>query len=124
MSSVLFWVYLVNAILLILHEMDSAYWKEWDLFGLPGSIGTFLTIHVPLYAALFLGLVFLALGAAAGPWISLVAALGGGCAFGIHTMFLRRGRPEFSTRPSRVILYALLVGSALQAVLTLERLLG
>jgi hypothetical protein len=26
---ILFWIYLINAILLINHEIDSAYWKEW-----------------------------------------------------------------------------------------------
>jgi hypothetical protein len=29
-SKILFWLYLVNAILLINHEIDSAFWKEWD----------------------------------------------------------------------------------------------
>ncbi|MHA1463081.1 MAG: DUF6713 family protein, partial [Candidatus Heimdallarchaeota archaeon] len=28
----MFWLYMVNAVLLILHEIDSAYWKEWELF--------------------------------------------------------------------------------------------
>jgi len=26
----LLWLYLANAVLLITHEIDSAYWKEWD----------------------------------------------------------------------------------------------
>lgn len=30
--SLLFWIYLVNAVLLINHEIDSAYWQEWKLF--------------------------------------------------------------------------------------------
>jgi hypothetical protein len=120
MRSLLFWVYLFNAVLLILHEMDSAYWREWEIFKLPGSIGFFLLIHVPVLAALLLGSVFLAIGASAGLWISLAAAAGGAIAFAIHTAFLRKGRPEFSTRPSRAILYTLLAGSVLQAGLTLR----
>jgi hypothetical protein len=32
MADLLFWLYLVNSVLLINHEIDSAYWKEWDLF--------------------------------------------------------------------------------------------
>lgn len=122
MHAPLFWIYLLNAVLLILHEMDSAYWKEWELFRLPGRIGFFLAVHVPILAALLLGLVFLALDQKAGLWISLVAAAGGLAAFGIHTVFLRKGRPEFSTRPSRAILYGLLAGSALQAVLAAGKL--
>jgi len=33
----LFWIYLTNSVLLINQEIDSAYWKEWKLFGLPGG---------------------------------------------------------------------------------------
>jgi len=32
----MFWLYMVNAVLLILHEIDSAYWKEWELFKMRG----------------------------------------------------------------------------------------
>jgi hypothetical protein len=42
MFELLLWLYLVNAVLLINHEIDSAYWKEWELFKLPGSISGFL----------------------------------------------------------------------------------
>ena len=29
--------YFVNSVLLIVHEIDSAYWEEWNLFRLPGG---------------------------------------------------------------------------------------
>ena len=32
MADLLLWLYLANSVLLINHEIDSAYWKEWDLF--------------------------------------------------------------------------------------------
>ena len=48
MNDLLLWLYLVNAVLLINHEIDSAYWKEWQLFKLPGDITGFLLIHFPL----------------------------------------------------------------------------
>ena len=44
----LLWLYLTNAVLLINHEIDSAYWKEWELFRLPGGIAGFLLLHSPL----------------------------------------------------------------------------
>jgi len=49
---ILFWLYLVNAILLINHEIDSAFWKEWELFKLPGGIGGFLILHFPIRTGL------------------------------------------------------------------------
>lgn len=48
MSELLFWLYLTNSVLLIVHEMDSVYWKEWDLFGLGGGVSGFLVLHFPL----------------------------------------------------------------------------
>jgi hypothetical protein len=38
------WAYLTNATLLCVHEIDSAYWHEWSLFGIPGGIQLFLTL--------------------------------------------------------------------------------
>lgn len=35
----------MNAALLVTHEIDAAYWKEWELFGLPGTEGGFLVLH-------------------------------------------------------------------------------
>jgi hypothetical protein len=40
--------YLVNATLLINHEIDSAYWREWELFHLPGAVTDFILIHLPV----------------------------------------------------------------------------
>jgi hypothetical protein len=115
---IVFWLYLVNTILLILHEMDSAYWKEWDLFRLPGGIGGFLLIHFPLYLAGLYGLVLASQGASAGLILSLVVGAAGIFAFGIHTFFLRKGRPEFNTQISKAILGLLLIVSIAQIAAT------
>jgi len=32
------WLYLVNTVLLTVHEIDSAYWHEWRLLRLPGRV--------------------------------------------------------------------------------------
>jgi hypothetical protein len=116
---IVFWIYLVNCVLLILHEMDSAYWKEWDLFRLPGGIGGFLLIHFPLYLAGLYGLVLLSQGASAGLILSLVLGAAGIFAFCIHTYFLRQGRPEFNTRVSKGILGLLLFVSTAQIATTM-----
>jgi hypothetical protein len=115
---IVFWLYLVNTVLLILHEMDSAYWKEWDLFRLPGGIGGFLLIHFPLYLAGLYGLVLVSQGASAGLILSLIIGAAGIFAFGIHTFFLRKGRPEFNTQISKGILGLLLIVSIAQIAAT------
>ncbi len=41
MENVLVWLYLGNILMLIVHEIDSAYWEEWKLFRLPGGESVF-----------------------------------------------------------------------------------
>jgi hypothetical protein len=44
-----------NAVLLITHEIDSAYWHEWELFRLPGGIQLFLMLHILLIGVVLWG---------------------------------------------------------------------
>jgi hypothetical protein len=123
MGEFLFWVYLINAVLLINHEIDSAYWKEWDLFRIPGGITGFLIIHFPALFLVLCGLVLVYQGTMAGLIISLILGLSGVFAFTIHTYFIRRGREEFATPISRFILFATLFLSLIQLFITLYLLI-
>jgi hypothetical protein len=120
MSDFLFWLYFCNAVLLIIHEIDSAYWKEWELFHLPGGITGFLLLHFPLLAVILYGLIEVRQESRAGLIFSLVLSLGGIFAFAIHTYFIRKGRPEFKTPMSLGILIAILVLSVVQSIVTLR----
>ena len=119
MAGTLFWIYLINSVLLINHEIDSAYWKEWKLFSLPGGITGFLIVHFPLLFLVLYGLVLVYQGTFTGLILSLILSLGGLFAFFIHTYFLRQGRHEFIAPISRFILIATLVVSLVQAAGTL-----
>jgi hypothetical protein len=119
-----FWLYLTNTVLLILHEMDSAYWKEWDLFGLPGGITGFLLLHVPLYPVGLYGLVLVSQGSRTGLILSLVVGAAGILAFCLHAWFLRRGRKEFDTPASKGLLILLLLVSLAQTAATLAAILS
>lgn len=119
MADILFWLYLSNSVLLINHEIDSAYWKEWELFKLPGGITGFLLIHFPLLFIVLYGLVLVSLQSFSGLIFSLILCLGGIFAFSIHTYFLRKGRKEFDKPISRIILLALLTVSIIQLIVTI-----
>jgi hypothetical protein len=123
-SKILFWLYLTNAILLITHEIDSAFWKEWELFKLPGGIGGFLIMHFPLLFLILYGLVLVSQQSFLGLIISLILSAGGIFAFCIHTAFIRRGRHEFNTPISRFILTLMLGVSTIQAAVTIYILVG
>lgn len=117
MNSPVFWLYLTNLTLLILHEMDSTYWKEWDLFHLPGGQPGFLLMHLPLWPLALYGAIQVWSGTPAGTIYAGVVAATGLIGFGLHTYFLRTGHPEFDTPISKVILWAMLLTSMAQFVL-------
>ncbi len=122
MYEVLFWVYLLNAVLLINHEIDSAYWKEWELFRLSGGITLFLLLHFPMLFLILYGLVLVDRRSPAGLAISLVLSAGGLLAFLIHMYFLKKGRDEFRLPISLFILYATMAVSVVQASLAIRLL--
>ena len=118
MEGVLFWLYLVNALVLIVHEIDSAYWQEWDLFHLAGGETGFLLLHLPLLLPVLYGLVLVDRDAFAGLILSFLLCGGGLFAFSIHTFFIRRGHPEFKTPVSQGILWATMLLSLAQLGVT------
>jgi hypothetical protein len=123
MTEILSWIYLINSVLLINHEIDSAYWKEWNLFKLPGDITGFLIVHFPVLFLVLYGLVSVFQHSFAGLIFSLVLSFGGIFAFTIHTYFIKRGRHEFKTPVSLFILIATLIVSLAQAAITIYLLI-
>jgi hypothetical protein len=120
MADFLFWLYLLNSVLLINHEIDSAYWKEWELFKLPGGITGFLLLHFPLLFVVLYGLAMVAGRSFAGLVFSIILILGGIFAFVIHTYFLKKGRNEFNTGVSKFILWSTLFVSSVQLTVTIS----
>jgi hypothetical protein len=119
MADLQLWLYLANSVLLINHEIDSAYWKEWELFKLPGGITVFLLLHFPLLLFILWGLTLISRQSPSGNIFSLILSLGGIFAFAIHTYFLRKGRKEFNQSISKCILLAILLVSMIQLAVTL-----
>ena len=119
MADVLLWLYLCNSVLLINHEIDSAYWKEWELFKLPGGISGFLLLHFPLLVFVLYGLVLVSRQSPVGLVFSFILCLGGIFAFSIHSYFLKKGRNEFNKPISKFILFAVLILSIIQLSVTI-----
>jgi len=123
MFEILFWLYLINATLLIVHEIDSAYWKEWKLFKLPGGVNGFLIIHIPIVMIVLYGLILVYRQLLAGLILSLVLSLSGIFAFCIHRYFIRKGYQEFATWISQVILTSTFIISLVQLALSIYLLI-
>lgn len=118
MTDVLLWIYLINATLIITHEIDSAYWKEWELFKLPGKINFFLILHIFLVFIILLGIVLLLNNLLWGLILSLILSLAGIFAFSIHRWFISKGHSEFKTTVSQSILVTTLIISLIQLFFT------
>jgi Family of unknown function (DUF6713) len=118
MWDALFWIYLANATFLLVHEMDSAYWKEWELFRLPGGPGFFMVLHLPIVFLVLWGVKQIVLQQNAGAVISLVLGASGLIGFGLHTFFIRTGHPEFKTPVSLALIGGMLITSLAQLVVS------
>jgi hypothetical protein len=110
-------LYLLNLALLITHEIDSAYWKEWNLFGLPGDIQGFLVINFLLIIAALVGFRKVIFRSRGGHYCALTVAGIGIFAFFIHTYFFITGHKEFTLPASIVTLIIILFVSLFQGSL-------
>jgi len=119
-TRLLLWLYLLNAAVLITHEIDSAYWHEWELFGIPGGIQVFLFINLLLVMVILYGHQALATNRASGFVLSWMLVAGGLFAFIIHSYFLLQGGEAFKAPASLALLAATLVLSLLQAAVLLR----
>jgi hypothetical protein len=109
-------LYLLNLALLATHEIDSAYWHEWELFRLPGGIQFFLVLNFLLLLAFLFGLVQVVQRARYARAFSYLLAGAGLFAFTVHTAFLLLDYPQFRSPASVGLLAAILVVSIAQIV--------
>jgi hypothetical protein len=119
LQTVLFWLYFTNLIFLIIHEIESAYWTEWNLFSLPIGLTGFLLAHIPLLVIFLFGLIEMYKQTTWGIICSLLLSASGILAYFIHNHFINKGRKEFTLLISKVILSLTLFFSTMQLVLTL-----
>jgi len=115
-KSMLSWLYLVNAAILITHQIDAAYWHEWDLFGMPGGIQLNLLLNIPLVMLMLFGQQCLTQGRTAGIVFSWLLVAGGVIAAGIHSYFLLQGDDAFRLPVSLGLLATTFLLSLTQAI--------
>ncbi len=104
-------LYILTVTLLLAHQIDSAYWREWRLFGIPGGIQVFVLRNVVLILPFLVGLARVVKGTRGGALFALVLSAVGVATFLIHVGFALYGHPEFATPVSWLILSAALLSS-------------
>jgi hypothetical protein len=111
--------YLLNATLLILHEIESAYREEWKILKLPGGISGFLIMHVPVLGLVFWGLIEVVKGSTTGGMISVLIGTGGLAPFLVHKIFVRRPG-YFDGFLSNVLIYSNIVSGLICLTLAIR----
>lgn len=116
---VLYWL---NLALLLTHQVDSAFWREWELFHIPGGNQLNLVLNLLLLLVGIAGFGLLVDRRQAGLYLSFLVAFAGLFAFTIHSWFLLRGDHRFRQPVSVALLGAALPVSLLQAGVSLAQL--
>jgi len=103
--------YLITVTLLILHQMDAAYWQEWEMFFLPGGIQGYLLFNLLVIPLVLLGYRSVVLNADnASRWAYSCGVLGV-LTFCIHGVFFLLGFEQFGLPFSLLILVGCLLSS-------------
>ena len=106
-------VYILNATLLLLHEIESAYEKEWEILKLPGRITGFLIMHMPIILLFFYGVIEIEKGSMTGLIIGVITGISGLLPFIVHKVIVKRA-DHFNLFISDFIIYFnILTGIAL-----------
>jgi hypothetical protein len=117
MSPLLRRLYLINAAVLLVHQMDAAYWHEWELFRMPGGLALYLALNLPIALAMLAGYGAVAAGRASAVAYAWVVAGSGLFAAGFHAWHLAGGDPAFQAPVSLALLADTAVLSLAQAAL-------
>ena len=102
----LHWLFLANATTLITHQIDAAFWHEWELFHLPGGNQLNLGLNIPIIALVLYAHHRVVVDIHTGMFFyKLLAALGFlTCA--IHVAFMAVGSESFVQPMSIALLVA------------------
>jgi hypothetical protein len=108
-------LYLANAAVLLVHQMDAAYWHEWTLFHLPGGLACYLVLNLPIALAILVGYGAVATRRPSAAGYSWLLAACGLFAAGFHALHLWSGDPAFRAPVSLALLVDTALLSSLQA---------
>ena len=97
-------LYTANATLLLLHEIESAFEKEWEILNLPGKITGFLILHIPLILLLFYGLLEIEKHTQIGLVLGVISGIGGIIPFAVHKVIVKR-KEHFNLLISNLLIY-------------------
>src|SRR5450830_69076 len=115
--------YFCTMLCLILHQIDAAYWQEWDMFYLPGGVQGFLAFNLAAIALVLVGYRHVLLSTPRAVLYACVCAALGVGTFLIHAGFALAGLAQFHL-PLSVAIIVLCLASAVWLLCDVRRVLG
>lgn len=112
--------YFSTLLLLVLHQIDAAYWHEWDMFYLPGGIQGYLLFNLIAMPVVLLGYRHVLLGTARAVLFAAICAALGALTFVIHAGFALAGFEQFHL-PFSMAIIGLCLLSALWLLYEIRR---
>jgi hypothetical protein len=112
-------LYAITLALLFTHQVDSAYWREWELLHIPGGPQLNLVLNLALIGAGLAGFALVIDGSMVGHVMSLLVAGSGVLACAIHGHFIAHGDERFRLPASIGVLVATLPASIALAIATI-----
>lgn len=108
----------LNLSLVMAHQADAAYWREWEMFGLPGGIQFFTLFNLAAFLFLLWCFAAMVLRQREGLRGSFLIAALSGVVLPIHAAFAIAGFTQFHLPVSIAVIVGTFVVSLWQAVLT------
>ena len=105
----------------ITHQVDAAYWHEWEMFSIPGGIQFFNIFNLVLFVLLGACFVAVVERRASGFLGSIVIATTSALVLPIHAGFALAGFTQFHLPVSIVVIMATFVASVVQVLITLNQ---
>ncbi len=110
--------YLVTMSLLIFHQIDAAYWKEWEMFHLPGGVQGYLIFNIIAIPVLLNGYKHLIRQSESAKIYSYICGTLAVVTFLIHAGFAMFGSRQFDLPLSILIIVLCFLSGAWQLTLT------
>lgn len=108
--------YFSTLCLLVLHQIDAAYWREWEMFHLPGGVQGYLAFNMLAIPILLLGYTQVLLRADKAVLFAGLCAALGALTFLIHAGFALAGFAQFHLPLSMALIVLCLVSALWQWV--------
>jgi len=110
--------YLMTMTALIIHQIDAAYWKEWEMFFIPRGIQGFLVFNIIVVPIILWGYRHVVLSTDKAIIYSVICIMLGLLTFCIHSVFFIVGFEQFNLPLSLLVLLICLFSSIYQLAQT------